>query len=410
MQEGQRVGGQIGENFESEGDVVLRRVAHNGIGYYVALRVGRSAEGEAVHLHAAQGEALGNAVTRQRGYGVGTKQHCRLVAEKTFGATQGSGLVGRLKRIEKVEVEPSVVTAIVAPIEVVVAFLVHAVDIEGMTAKRHVVTCVANGTALFQFVAKQLVPGSVGVKRALDELNSLISKHTVQGFHGAIDAGSTARDAPAHVGCHAQPIGEIGYGIRLGIAESIAIVGQNIVPVDDLTRQYILNGVVICLPTKQRVERGGRILPVGDYLFQTSGNATRDAARGAYRAVFINIIRTSPVEGIVLSADTAQQRVHGGATQTVGIASPRTVLLQHLLQELRHVLRSLIGIKMKSVGECLPLARDAMLGKARLGKEPAAQRCYEQEYPSECSQFSTSFQCSTAPLRRAGSAPLKSML
>ena len=108
---------------------------------------------------------------------IGMKQQHVLVGMITHHAPPVGSIPVGLHLAEVFQREIAVLVLTLAPVAMIQAILVHAVNIEGMTAERVVVTNIGNRAACHQFILKNPVPCIKTIKTSVQNLYGLISKH-----------------------------------------------------------------------------------------------------------------------------------------------------------------------------------------------------------------------------------------
>ena len=235
-----------------------------------------------------------------------------LIAEETNGIAVRR-VVRRLEGIQPVEVVPSVVATVIAPIDVVVSFSIHAIDVEGMTAEIHVMTCIDDGAPFFQFMSQHSVPTTGGVENAVEILSHAVTESTMQGFHGPIDVCTRGPEAIVHVHRHSSRQTGEGYGVALGWGPSIAIVQEIVAPVESGTGQHIRNRIVVRLPTEEGVLQDFGIAIESHHLLNGGCNTSAKTTGLTDCAVLGGPLGTQQVIGLLLCANGLQQGTDGGS-------------------------------------------------------------------------------------------------
>ena len=109
-----------------------------------------------------------------------------LIAEEADNETV-IGVVCRLEGTQPVEVIPTIITAVVAPVNVVETSGIHSINIEGVTAYIHIMSCIDNRSSLLQLMTKNRVPMGGGIENAVCIFHHTISEGPLQGFDSPID-------------------------------------------------------------------------------------------------------------------------------------------------------------------------------------------------------------------------------
>ena len=229
-----------------------------------------------------------------------------LIAEEADNETV-IGVVCRLEGTQPVEVIPTIITAVVAPVNVVETSGIHSINIEGVTAYIHIMSCIDNRSSLLQFMTKNRVPTGGGIENAVCIFHHTISEGPLQGFDSPIDICARGIQAIVHVYRHSRRQAHPCDCQALRLGPSVAIVQQVVVPVKTSAWEHIFDSVVVCLPTEKGILQLLRIAIIRHHLLYGRGDAPAETARLADLSAILRPIGTKEVIRLLLVSDGMQQ-------------------------------------------------------------------------------------------------------